>query len=148
MARAIALLASTAVAVDFAGACMELQGSLGSDCIKNQDCQSAICSEGTCVAAPPYLDGQVGMSEAGTDATVEGGPMPRSDGSGEAAEDALAAAGDVQQADALGSEVETSTPPDAPAEAQSAHPEASLDATDDETTDAPPDGHQDAGEAG
>jgi hypothetical protein len=147
--RRFALLASTAIALalGLAGACTELKGSIGSDCIKDQDCQSGICSQQMCVAPPPYLDAQVSTPDAGADATLDGGQTPV-DGSGEGA-----SAADVEEIDASAAEdVSNDSTPDAPADADDAHSDApsdvSPDAPADATTDAPADGPQDAGEAG
>jgi hypothetical protein len=80
VARVVALVAPIAVAFGLAGACAQLKGSLGDDCLKNEDCQSGICSEQHCAAQPTLLDGQVTPS-GGPDAAGTDGGQP--DGAGQ-----------------------------------------------------------------
>jgi hypothetical protein len=123
-------------------ACTELRGSIGDDCLKNQDCLSGVCSELHCAPQPPLLDAAYAPTiDAGVDATLEGGAK---DGSV-----------DAPPADA------TPPPPeDAPAEVGEAAPDvgtagpgdASEDVVDgghsDAPTDGPTDAIADAGQAG
>jgi hypothetical protein len=50
-------------------ACLETRRSLGEDCLKDDDCQSRICSQLRCAAAPPTTDAP---SELPLDAAHEG----------------------------------------------------------------------------
>ncbi len=147
VARVLALLASVALAIGLAGACTQLPGGLGASCIKDQDCQSGVCTQLVCAAVPPYLDAQASLPEAGADATVDGStPVTGDDGSAEdvtdapvANEAALPDAASPIDSSTEDGPVETSTQ-DAP---DDAHPDASVDAPADAPTDAPADGHSD-----
>jgi hypothetical protein len=123
-------------------ACTELRGSIGEDCLKDQDCLSGVCSELHCAPQPPLLDAAFAPTiDAGVDATLDAGAR---DGSVVAPADG-------------------GTPPppeDAPAEVREAAPDvgtagpsdASEDVVDGGHSDAPTDGPNDAiadaGEAG
>jgi hypothetical protein len=141
--RGAAWLVPVGLALGFAGACAQLQGSLGDDCLKGQDCLSGICSQFHCVASPPLLEGP--LAPEASVAVADGG-----DG---------------------GLESEGSPSDDATAESAAPTPEASLtdvtappadgaaDATDEMLPDAAPgdapsegsggfDAHEEAGDAG
>ena len=62
-ALAFALLAPAA-------GCADMRRSLGEDCLKNQDCQSDVCSSLKCAAPPPLLDASAAIPP----------PAPTSDG--------------------------------------------------------------------
>jgi hypothetical protein len=148
VARVLALLASVALAIGLAGACTDLPGGLGASCIKDQDCQSGVCTQLLCAAVPPYLDAQVQVPEAGADATIEGSTAPADDGAADTATDAPVAS--ESAAPDVATPVDSSPPVDAPVESstqdaqEDAHPEASTaDAPADGATDAPADGHPD-----
>jgi hypothetical protein len=95
------LAASGAVAIAIAS-CAELRGSVGDDCLKDQDCLSGVCTQLRCAAAPSVLEAGLPASEASTlpdtstgaaeDATIDGpgadGGPDAPDGSTEAAADA------------------------------------------------------------
>jgi hypothetical protein len=49
-------------------ACLETRRSLGEDCLKDGDCQSGVCSQLRCAAAPPTTDTK---SEIARDAARE-----------------------------------------------------------------------------
>lgn len=44
-------------AVLFALACGETRRPIGDECLRDDDCLSAVCSERTCVAAPALVNG-------------------------------------------------------------------------------------------
>ena len=150
VARVIALLVPVALAVGLSGACTKLPGSLGASCLKDQDCQSGVCSQLACAPSPPLLDAEVPNPDGSSDATADGtSTVPGDDGSADAPPDV---SGDSQTPtpDVVQPEVDSNTPMDGPGppppDAQEdAHPDASsVDAPADGTTDAP----ADAGEAG
>ena len=85
--RRAAWLVPVGFALGLAGACSQLQGSLGDDCLKGPDCLSGICSQFHCAAAPALLEvapeasvpvadgGDGGLESEGSpseDATTEG----------------------------------------------------------------------------
>jgi hypothetical protein len=141
--RVAAWLAAIGLVAGVVAACVELQGSLGSDCLKNEDCQSGICSELHCVAAPPLLEAGF-EADASGDASVDGGAGPETDSSappepdGGEPEDASTAM-DVGAPDAV------AIPADAPPDAID---EGVPDAPNDAPADGPGDAHLEAGEAG
>jgi hypothetical protein len=79
-------------------ACAESRFPLGSDCLKDEDCLSGICSQQRCTATPPYLDGEAVATDSAAaadapeldasagDSSVEGGAAPEA--GSEAAADA------------------------------------------------------------
>ena len=71
--RGLALLGAAAVALALAESCADNRGSLGADCLKDEDCITGVCAQLVCVAAPQYLDGEapVGSDAA---ASAEGSP--------------------------------------------------------------------------
>jgi hypothetical protein len=58
-ARAIAILVPFLCVVGVAGACSQELRSNGESCLKSADCLSGVCTNFTCVAAPPLLDAEV-----------------------------------------------------------------------------------------
>ncbi len=56
------------------------QGSDGTDCLRNEDCQSGVCSQLKCVPGPPVLELEAGP-EAGADGAADGAPGPAPDSS-------------------------------------------------------------------
>jgi len=98
-------------------ACVELEGSLGSDCLKNGDCQSGVCSQLHCVAVPPLLELEAGP-DAAADATGDSPPGAPADGSGTMPSDATVSADGPGGMDAVAPlDAIVSAPPDAPADA-------------------------------
>jgi hypothetical protein len=150
-ARVLVLLLLGALGMGLLGACTELPGSLGASCLKNQDCQSGVCTALVCAPVPPYLDAQVPAPDASADATLDGTmPPPANDGSTDAPAEAPVgdetALPDVETPVDSGGPVDTgvdSPTQDAPDDAM--HPDAGEPPTD-ATTDT--DAHLDAGEAG
>jgi hypothetical protein len=143
--RWITRLAAIGIVAGVVAACVELPGSLGSDCLKDQDCQSGVCSQLRCVAVPPLLslDAEAPGPDAG-DATVDG-PANGPDASGTPVPDASMPADAAPAADA------PAPPVDAPADAIEEGPaqeDAPADAPADAPVDAPGDARLDAGEAG
>jgi hypothetical protein len=123
-------------------ACVELQGSLGSDCLNNRDCQSGVCSQLHCAETPPLFEFEAGP-DAGPDA-ADGASMPAIDG--QATTDAPATNdapvigadgnmivpdGGSNSVDAAADAIEETPGPDAPQEAPSdAAADARLDGGD------------------
>lgn len=141
--RVVAGLAAIGGIAGVVVACIELKGSLGSDCLKNQDCQSGVCSQLRCVEQPPLLE-----LEAGPDAAVDG----TTDGPPGNGTDARTMTDGTSPLDAPATDVEAipdgmSPRPDAPADALEEGPPTS-DAANDAPSDATADARQDAGESG
>lgn len=138
--RLASWLAAVGVVAGAVGACVELRGSLGSDCLKNQDCQSGVCSQLRCVAAPPLLDAEPGP-DAGADAPLDGPVVTPPDDSGTPGLDATEPPDAKPEMDVITPDSGPS-PIDAPADAieDSSSPDA--------PNDAPADARQDAGESG
>jgi hypothetical protein len=68
------IIAPALLALGLASACQELAGSIGDDCLKDQDCQSGVCSELHCAPRPPLLDAAyVPPGDATLDAPAESG---------------------------------------------------------------------------
>jgi hypothetical protein len=128
VARTLAWLAPATLAVVMAGACSQLKGSLGDDCLKGEDCLSGVCSQLHCAAAPTLFDAQV-LPDAGADAPGSG--------------DSAAASGDgapVSGDDATSPMDSTTTPPvdaTSPDTGTEPTPDASSDAPGDDAADAP-----------
>ena len=78
-ARWITGFAAISVAAGVVVACVELKGQLGSDCLKNEDCQSGVCAQLHCAEPAPEFLYEAGI-EAGADATPDGAPIPPTDG--------------------------------------------------------------------
>ena len=141
--RLVAWLGGVGLVAGVVAACVELEGSLGSDCIKNQDCQSGVCSALHCAAAPPLLDGQPGSEAAdASDAEADGSVTPESDGPTTPIPDATAPTEAAPGNDARSPD-EAAPPVDAPADAveEGSTPDAPSDAP---TSDA----RADSGETG
>jgi hypothetical protein len=141
LAGVVRCLAPIALALGLAQACTQLRGSLGDDCLKNQDCLSNVCAQLHCVATPPLLDAAPSAttaSEGGADAT-----SAATDGATPADGEADDAA-DVVQPDV------TEGVEDAPVDSPVTVPDASApDAPSDAPSDGPLDAaHLDGGEAG
>ncbi|HEY5146698.1 MAG TPA: hypothetical protein VII82_08015, partial [Polyangiaceae bacterium] len=68
VARVVAWVAPAAAVLALAAACSEQRGSIGDDCLKNQDCLSGVCSELHCVVPPPLLDAAYTPVDAAADA--------------------------------------------------------------------------------
>jgi hypothetical protein len=130
-ARVTAWFASTAVVLVLAGACAEERGSIGDDCLKDQDCLSGVCSELHCVAPPPLLDAAyVPVVDATVDAPAETSAETSTAGDG-----------------AMVVEEDSTTPVDAPAEAaeeEAGTPDAGTTPPSDAAGDAVDEGHFDA----
>jgi hypothetical protein len=71
--RVVGPLAAVGLVAGIVAACVQLEGSLGADCLKGQDCQSGICSQLHCAAAPPLLDADL-ASDGAPDAAAEAAP--------------------------------------------------------------------------
>ena len=54
-ARRVASLAAVAVAVSIA--CGETRRSIGEECLRDDDCLSAVCAFRACMPAPPLIGG-------------------------------------------------------------------------------------------
>ena len=75
-ARALAILVPFLCVLGVGAACTEALRPNGGDCLKSADCQSGVCANFVCVAAPPLLDAEVngdGSLDAPTEAS-EAGP--------------------------------------------------------------------------
>jgi hypothetical protein len=127
-------------------ACVQLKGSLGADCLKNEDCQSGVCTQLKCAEPGPVLELDGGL-DAAVDATTDAPPSTGMDApvkmtDGTSSGDAPATT-DVQTIPDV-----TTAPPDAPADAleeEGTTPDAPSDAPSDAAiTDA----REDAGESG
>jgi hypothetical protein len=86
-ARLVTGFAAIGIAAGVVMACVELKGQLGSDCLKNQDCQSGVCSQLKCAEPPPLFEFEAGP-DAGPDAADGGtpgtdGPVSTTDGTAE-----------------------------------------------------------------
>lgn len=92
--RPIFVVSAVSLLGALAFACTETRHILGEDCIKDQDCQSDICSNLKCAAAPPLLDRDASThpaADSSTDAVAEaGGDASTADAPAEAAPDAAA----------------------------------------------------------
>jgi hypothetical protein len=77
--RWLAPLAAGAVGALVAASCTANRGSIGDDCLKDEDCTSGVCAELTCAASPTYLDGEANLA-----------PDAEASADGEEAADALA----------------------------------------------------------
>jgi hypothetical protein len=126
-------------------ACVELKGSLDSDCLKNEDCQSGVCSQLHCAEPPPPFELEAG-SDAGADGAIDGAPGTATDGPAAPPADATV------PFDAPGMDVavvpdSTAIPPDSAADAagERSVPDASNDAPTDAPADAGADAPADAG---
>jgi hypothetical protein len=137
--RVVAWLAGIGLVAGVAAACVELQGSLGSDCLKNQDCQSGVCSQLRCAATPPLLDAEP-VPDA-SDAEVDAAQSPESDGPAGPVPDATRSTDASPGVDAPPPDA-VAMPADAPADAIDEGP------TPDAPGDAPSDARLDAGETG
>lgn len=76
-ARVLAFVVAGIGALSLAYACVETKRSLGTECIKSEDCLSGICSQFLCAAAPPLTDtmanaeaGEVDTGTAGETSTL------------------------------------------------------------------------------
>jgi hypothetical protein len=75
------LLAAAGAAAVVIASCTEFRGSLGDECIKDQDCLSGACTALRCVAAPSVLEAGLPPTEASTvpeaslDASLEDAPI-------------------------------------------------------------------------
>jgi hypothetical protein len=145
LARVVAWVAPGVAVFALAGACSEQRGSIGDDCLKDQDCLSGVCSELHCVVPPPLLDAAYTPIDAAADVLAEA----------QAASEA--ASGDdgapVVQPDAMTPPSEASTGTvDATIDTGTVAPgDAAADVVDDHAdapTDGPTDAIADAGEAG
>jgi hypothetical protein len=137
LGRLVAWLGGVGLVAGVVAACVELEGSLGSDCIKNQDCQSGVCSQLHCAAAPPLLDGQPGLEAAdASDAGADGSPSPGDDGPTAPVPDATAPT-DAPPGNDARSPDEAAPPVDAPADAvdEGSTPDAPSDASSDARID-------------
>jgi hypothetical protein len=130
-------------------ACVELEGSLGSDCLKNQDCQSGVCSQLRCVAVPPLLDAEPEPGPDAADAAADApqATQPPVDGSGATMDGTAPTDATQPTGDAVPSDTGSVVPVDAPADAIDEGPTPDASSTD-APADAPDDARQDAGEAG
>jgi hypothetical protein len=121
------ILAAAGGAAILIAACSEGRGSLGDDCMKDQDCLSGVCTALRCVAAPSVLDGGLPPTEAST--------IP------EAAADGAQSQRDVMAApDGETSEGASAADSVAQADAPDADHDAAGDATLDDAADGEPDG--------
>jgi hypothetical protein len=150
VAKVLALLALDALITGSWGGCTELPGALGASCLKDQDCQSGVCSALVCAAAPPLLDAEFLTGDGGADATLDSTSPPADGGQTDAPSEGSI---DSEPSDAPG-EIDSGVPVDAPVDSstqdapEDAHPDAAIDAPGDVTTDASGDGRADGGEAG
>jgi hypothetical protein len=89
-ARWLTPLAAGAVGALVAASCTASRGSIGDDCLKDQDCISGVCAELTCAAGPTSLDGEADL-EPDAEALADGeeaADAPATDVAVEAAPDA------------------------------------------------------------
>ncbi len=141
--RGLAWLAAVTVVASAVVACIELKGSDGTDCLRNGDCQSGVCSQLKCVPVPPVLELETGP-DAGADGAADGAPGPAPDGSVTPPSDANTPP-DATGADAVVGDDGPAVPMEAAPDAidESAAPDAQG-----EIPDAPADAREDAGESG
>jgi hypothetical protein len=142
--RLVAWLAAIGGVAGLVVACIELKGSLGSDCLKNEDCQSGVCTQRHCAAEPPLLELEAGP-DAAADGTTDAPPGPGTDApvtmsDGTSPLDSPATE-DVQRVPDG-----TTVAPDAPSDALEEGP--TPDAPSDAPPDAAADARVDAGESG
>jgi hypothetical protein len=126
--RGVWWLAAIAGVASAVVACIELKGSDGSDCLRNEDCQSGVCSQLKCVPVPPVLELEAGP-DAAIDGATDGGPATPMDGPGTTPTDATtsreASGGDafvgddgpVIPSDAGPDAIDEGSAPDAPSDA-------------------------------
>jgi hypothetical protein len=78
--RAVSLagFAVAALGVVVVGACAEYKRELGSECLKDEDCLTGICTSSRCASAPPYLPpgATYPVPEAGPAAADAAGDAP------------------------------------------------------------------------
>ena len=141
--RGLAWLAAITVVASAVVACIELKGSDGTDCLRNEDCQSGVCSQLKCVPVPPVLELEAGL-DAGADGAADGAPGPATDGGVTPPPDATTSR-DANGTDATvgddGSVVPMEAAPDAIEESPAPDGQS-------EIPDAAPDAREDAGESG
>jgi hypothetical protein len=125
-------------------ACVELKGSLGSDCLKNEDCQSGVCVQLRCAEQPPALELEAGP-DAAVDGTADAPPGTGMDGPVTMKTD-VTSPGDAPSTDVVGVPVDSTAPPDAPPDAFEEGP--TPDAPNDAPSDAAVDVREDAAESG
>jgi hypothetical protein len=142
--RLFACLAAIGVVAGLGAACVELQGSLGSDCLKNQDCQSGVCSQLHCAEKPPLFE-----FEAGPDAGPDAGDAASTPTDGTAAPMDAPATND---APVLGGDANVGVPDSSPVPADAAadavEEAPGPDAPEGAPADAAADARLDAGESG
>ena len=68
--RLVAWLAGIGGIAGVVIACVQLKGSLGADCLKNEDCQSGVCTQLKCAEPGPVLELDSGL-DAAVDATTD-----------------------------------------------------------------------------
>jgi hypothetical protein len=141
--RGLAWIAAITVVASAVVACIELKGSDGTDCLRNEDCQSGVCSQLKCVPVPPVLELEAGP-DGGADGAADGAPTPTTDGTVTPPADATTSR-DANGADAVvgddGPEVPMEAAPDA-------IDEGSAPDVQSEIPDAAADAREDAGESG
>jgi hypothetical protein len=74
-ARALAILVPFLCVMGVGGACTQELRSNGESCLKSVDCQSGVCTNFTCVAAPPLLDAEVN-GDGSLDSATSGDAAP------------------------------------------------------------------------
>jgi hypothetical protein len=166
-------LAAGAVGALVAASCTASRGSIGDDCLKDEDCISGVCAELTCAASPTYLDGEANLETdaeasadgeetadvAATDVAVEAAPdvtleTPEAavdtgvveGGSSEGSMTPIADAGGEASVDAGQSATPDGGTTTGAVDASSA-PDASIDASPAASPDASPDASSDASPA-
>ncbi|HEX3772028.1 MAG TPA: hypothetical protein VHV30_14230 [Polyangiaceae bacterium] len=136
VARGIAWVAPVILGLALASACQELGGSIGDDCLKDQDCQSGVCSELHCAAQAPLLDAAyVPPGDATLDAPLESGAEGGADAPATMPEGSTSSSDDGTAPDGQGEPPDTGS-----GEAGDAGP----DVVDEGHPDAPTDGPTDA----
>jgi hypothetical protein len=62
--RWLALLVAGPLSALLAASCTDDRGSIGDDCLKDEDCASGVCAELVCAAGPTYLDAAPAVADA------------------------------------------------------------------------------------
>jgi hypothetical protein len=113
--RTIAVAGSLIAGV-IAAACSESRFPLGSDCLKDEDCLSGICSQQRCTAAPPYLDAEPVATDSAALTDAPGLQDSSIEAAGDARTDGPADAQTTSEGGAGTDSAPESSTPDAPAD--------------------------------
>jgi hypothetical protein len=80
--RWLGLFAAAPLSAVLAASCTDDRGSLGDDCLKDQDCVSGVCAQLTCAAGPTYLDSEApeGPDAEGAEGSLDGSTTAEASG--------------------------------------------------------------------